>query len=204
MASEKPLYQRTWFIIVMSVLFLSIVAGSLGGASDEAQSPTPQPTVTVTATPTATPTPTPTEDSEAVDSEIETETASPSPTPTEDPNSEENITYFIISSNGQFRDLEKDIRDARKRAEADETFRLLGNILEFSFNLGQLRSLDPPSSIAEDWIVGIDKLDLAISKSSDAASDFISGTASTSRMLRALSRVQTQVDNMRRITDSIK
>jgi hypothetical protein len=198
LASDKPLYQRTWFIIVMSVLFLSIVAGSLGGANDEAQSPTPQPTVTVTATPT------PTEDNEAVDSEVEAKTASPSPTPTEDPNSEESITYFIISSNGQFRDLEKDIRDARKRAEADETFRLLGNILEFSFNLGQLRSLDPPSSIADDWIIGIDKLDLAISKSSDAASDFISGTVSTSQMLKALNRVQAQVDNMRRITDSIK
>ena len=205
MASEKPLYQRTWFIVLMSVLLLSIVAGSLGGGEAEPQAPTPQPTVTVTATPSATPTPTPTasEGSAKAEPEGEGETASPSPTPSEDPDSAENITYFLLSSNGQFRDLDKDIKDARKRAEADETIRLLGNILEFSFNLGQLRSLDPPSAIADGWIEGIDKLDLSITKSSDAASGFITGSVSTSQMLKILNGVQTRVDNLRKITATL-
>jgi len=203
MGSEKPLYQRTWFIVVMSVLLLSIVAGSLGSSEPESQAPTPEPTVTVTATSSATPTPTPTASEESATAEPEGETASPSPIPSEDPDSAENIAYFLLSSNGQFRDLDKDVDDARKRAEADETIRLLGNILEFSFNLGQLRSLDPPSSIAEEWIEGIDKLDQAITKSSDAASDFITGSVSTSQMLKVLKGVQTRVDNLRKITASL-
>lgn len=203
MASEKPLYQRTWFIIVMSILFLSILSSALGGGNDEGQSDSPSTTETATATPTATPTPTATEGESATDSETESSTASPSPTPTQDPDSTDNVSYFILSSNGQFRDLDKDIKDARKRAEADQSFRLLGNILEFSFNLGQLESLDPPTAVADDWVSGLAKLDKAISKSSDAAADFVTGGVTTSQMLSALNKVQTQVDNLRRIVDGL-
>jgi hypothetical protein len=207
MASEKPLYQRTWFIVVMSILFLSIVAGSLGGGSDDGQSTAPEPTETATATPTETPTPepTPTEQEPEGDTETSSATASPSPspTPTQDPDSADNVAYFLISSNGQFRDLDKDIRDAGKRAKADETLRLLGNIFEFSFNFGQLQSLDPPTAIADEWLAGLAKLDKAISKSSDAAADFITGGISTSQMIGTLDRVQNQVDNLRRIVDGL-
>lgn len=199
MASEKPLYQRTWFIVVMSVLFLSIVAGSLGGGSEDGQSAAPEPTETASAAPTETPTPTPTEEESEPATETESSSASPSPTPTQDPNSDDNVAYFLISSNGQFRDLDKDIRDANKRAEADQSFRLLGNVLEFSFNLGQLQSLDPPTAIAEDWVAGLAKLDKAIEKSSDAAAEFVTGEISTSGMLNALGKVQNQVDNLRLI-----
>jgi hypothetical protein len=206
MASDKPLYQRTWFIVVMSILFLSIVAGSLNGSSEDEQTAAPEPTETVTATPTATPTPTetPTEDESGTTSETDATSSSPSPTPTQDPDSADNVAFFLISSNGQFRDLDKDIRDAVKRAEADQAFRLLGNVLEFSFNLGQLESLDPPTAIAEDWVAGLAKLDKAIEKSSDAAADFVTGGASTSQMIGALSKVQNQVDNLRRIADKVE
>lgn len=205
MASEKPLYQRTWFIVIMSVLFLSIVAGSLGGGSDDGQSTAPEPTETATATPTETPTPEPTPTEEEPEGETETNsaTASPSPTPTQDPDSADNVAYFLISSNGQFRDLDKDINDAGKRARADQSFRLLGNILEFSFNLGQLQSLDPPTAISDEWLAGLEKLDKAISKSSDAAADFITGGVSTSQMIGTLDKVQNQVDNLRRIVDGL-
>lgn len=208
MASEKPLYQRTWFIVVMSILFLSIVAGSLNGGSEDEQIAAPEPTETVTPTPTATATPTPTEtpteeESES-NSDTDTSSPSPSPTPTQDPDSDDNVAFFLISSNGQFRDLNKDIRDAVKRAEADQSFRLLGNVLEFSFNLGQLRSLDPPTAIAEDWVSVLAKLDKAIEKSSDAAADFVTGGASTSQMIGALNKVQNQVDNLQRIADKVE
>lgn len=200
MATDKPLYQRTWFIVVMSIVFLSIVAGSLGGGSDDEQSAAPEPTETATATPT----PTPTEEESETDSGTDNSLASPSPTPTQDPDSADNLAFFLISSNGQFRDLDKDIRDAVKRAEADQAFRLLGNVLEFSFNLGQLQSLDPPTAIAEDWVSGLAKLDKAIEKSSDAAADFVTGGTSTSQMLGALNKVQNQVDNLRGIAGKVK
>lgn len=199
MASEKPLYQRTWFIIVMSILLLSIVAGSLGGSSDDEESATTESAETTTSASAEEPTPTPTEDEPTSEDETESTSTSPSPTPTEDPDSADNVAYFLISSNGQFRDLDKDIRDASKRAEADQTFRLLGNVLEFSFNLGQLQALDPPSAIAENWVAGLAKLDKAIEKSSDAAADFVTGGISTSGMLNTLGKVQNQVDNLRMI-----
>jgi hypothetical protein len=205
MASEKPLYQRTWFIVVMSVLFLSIVAGSLNGGNDDEQSAAPEPTEAASATPsqTPTPTPTPTEEESESNSDTDSSSPSPSPTPTQDPDSADNVAFFLISSNGQFRDLDKDVRDAIKRAKADQSFRLLGNILEFSFNLGQLRSLDPPTAIAEDWVSGLAKLDKAIEKSSDAAADFVTGGISTSGMLNVLGKVQNQVDNLRIIVSKL-
>ena len=189
MATEKPLYQRTWFIVLVTFVAFSILATALNGGSDEdSQSTTQQET--------STPTPTPTES--------ESENSEPSAEPSKDPDSTDNISYFIRSSTGQFRDLDKDVSDAIERAEKDQTIRLLGNILEFSFNYGQLNALDAPTAIAKQWAAGMAALDAAIELSSDGATDFVGGDITTSEMINLIYGVQSQVDNLRSIVATLK
>jgi hypothetical protein len=190
MADQKPLYQRTWFIVVMSILLLAIVSGAL--TNNESSPEDQQSEIIATSEPEETPT------------EESASTPAPSSSPSSDPNSPDSIAYFIFSSEGQFMDLEKDIQDAIGRAENDQTIRLLGNVLEFSFNLGQLRALDPPSVIADQWNDAIVALDDAISASSDAATEFVSGEVSLSAMLDALYSVQNAVDGLRGIAGLVE
>jgi cytoskeletal protein RodZ len=191
MATEKPLYQRTWFIIFVTFVAFSILATALNSGSDEESPSTSQ---QETSTPTPTPTPT----------ESESETSEPSAEPSEDPDSADNISYFISSSTGQFRDLDKDVSDAIERAEKDQTIRLLGNVLEFAFNYGQLNALDAPTAIAEQWAAGMAALDAAIELSSDGATDFVGGDITTSEMINLINGVQSQVDNLRSIVSTLE
>ena len=189
MATEKPLYQRTWFIILVTFVGFSILASALNGGNDSESSSTSQQE-------TSTPTPTPTES--------ESESSEPSPEPSTDPDSADNISYFIYSSNGQFIDLDKDVNDAIGRAENDQTIRLLGNVLEFAFNYGQLNALDAPTAVAEQWADGMAALDAAIELSSDGATDFVGGDITASEMINLLYGVQAQVDNLRSIVSTLE
>ena len=187
MATEKPLYQRTWFIVLVTFVALSVLATALNGGSDEDSPSTSQQE-------TSTPTP----------AESESESSEPSAEPSEDPDSSDNISYFISSSTGQFRDLEKDVNDAIERAEKDQTIRLLGNVLEFAFNYGQLSALDAPTAIAEQWASGMADLDAAIELSSDGATDFVGGDITMSEMINLLYGVRSQVENLRSIVSTLE
>jgi hypothetical protein len=145
---------------------------------------------------TSTPTPTPTES--------ESESSDPSPETSTDPDSADNISYVIYSSNGQFIDLDKDVNDAIGRAENDQTIRLLGNVLEFAFNYGQLNALDVPTAVAEQWADGMAALDAAIELTSDGATDFVGGDITASEMINLLYGVQSQVDNLRSIVATLE
>ena len=191
MASKKPLYQHTWFIVTMSLLLIGIVGGALNGGDSANDQPLAAPTVTVTATPTPTETP----------SASASSSASPSPSSSASPttskaDSASNKAYFTESAKGDLADLEKDISDAIKRTKADQKFRLMGNILEFSFNLGQLKALDAPSQVSTKWEKALTALETAISDSSDAASSFVAGDAKSGSVLNALSKVQSKVDSL--------
>ena len=189
MATDKPLYQRTWFIVFVAFVAFSILATALNSGSDNQSPSTSQ---RETKAPTSTPT------------ESESESSEPSPEASTDPDSADNISYFIYSSNGQFIDLEKDVNDAIGRAENDQTIRLLGNIVEFAFNYGQLNALDAPTAVAEQWADGLAALDAAIELSSDGAADFTAGDITTSEMINLLYGVQSQVDNLRSIVATLE
>ena len=191
MATEKPLYQRTWFIVVVTFVGLSILATAVNGGGNEGS---PSSSQEETSTPTPTPTP----------SESESESPEPSAEPSVDPDSPDNVSYFLYSTSGQFIDLEKDVSDAIERAENDQTLRLLGNVLEFAFNYGQLNALDAPTAIADQWAEGLASLDSAIELSSDAATDFVVGDITTTEMINLLYGVQSQVDNLKSIASTLE
>jgi hypothetical protein len=191
MATEKPLYQRTWFIVFVTFMAFAILATALNGGGNENSASTTQQE-------TATPTPSPTE------SESESESTEPSPEPSTDPDSEDNVSYFILSSTGDLLDIENDVNDAIGRAENDQTIRLLGNVLEFAFNYGQLNALDAPTVVADQWADGLAELDAAIELSSDGAVDFAAGDISTSEMINLLYGVQAQVENLRSLVRTLE
>lgn len=212
MASEKPLYQRTWFVVVMSFLLLAIVSGAVnGGESSQQNSVQPSPVSTPSEVPSETPSPAapesaaPIEEDPAATEPSEASSASPEPSesPSLDPNSAEGIEYFIFSSNGQYRDIEKDLRDAIKRTKNDQTIRLLGNTVELLFNQAQLEALDPPTAISKKWRKELGDLDGRIMKVSDGVADYISGAISQSKMISLLNEVAAQVDVLRSITNRL-
>lgn len=188
MKEKKPLYKRTWFIIVAVLLLLGGIGNALGGSS------TDEPTASIEQEPAP-----------SGESTLE-ESPTPEPTvsdsPLSDPNSVESIEYFQISTAGQVKDLNKDIDDAIGRAEADQTIRLLGNILELTFNLGQLRALDAPTDLVESWNAGLAKLESAIDVASDASTDFAADEATASQVVAALEKVRARVSALAKVAAS--
>lgn len=193
MAEKQPLYKRTWFIILIVVSILAAIGNATNGSDSsspdtiqESAEPTPTPTQTMTA-----------EESPSPDSSDEAG-------PLSDPDSEESIDYFIYSSKGQFKDMDKDLNDAVGRANNDQTIRLLGNILELSFNLGQLKALDAPTTVAKSWSDGLAKLEATIDAASDAATDFSSGQASLSEMLGSIEQVRSKVGALAKVVSKLQ
>lgn len=189
---KKPLYKRTWFIVVVALLLLSGIGNAVNGSEPESTQATQ---------PVATPTET------AVEPALVEESPSPEPSVSEsasaDPDPQDNIDYFVYSSTGQFSDLNKDIDDAVRRAKADQTIRLLGNILELTFNFGQLGALDPPTAISKSWTTGMDKLEKSIDAASERATDFTSGDASLNEVLNSLENVRKQVKSLANVVSKV-
>lgn len=71
---------------------------------------------------------------------------------------------FSASALGDIADLDKDLVDLQKSIAKGGLFRAVGNVLELSFNMGQLESLTPPPKIASAWSSELSKLDKAIGK----------------------------------------
>ena len=191
LAEKKPLYKRTWFLVVAGILLISGIGNAIGGSTPSSSQSTDveaSPSTSVAEELASSPTP-----SETVE-----------PSPTTDPNSPENVAYFISSSSGQFKDLDKDIDDAVKRAKNDQFIRLLGNILEFSFNFGQLEALEVPDAVSEAWKAGMLKLDASIEEASNAATDFAVDEASTSEVVSSLEKVRDRVNALQKIVSKLQ
>jgi len=112
--------------------------------------------------------------------------------------------YFISSANGDLADLNKDLDDMVKRTKQNAKIRLLGNQLELSFNLGQLESLDPPSPITQKWTSTLGSLGDEIDKLSTICTDFVSGDATQSKVLKGISAVRKVVEKLKALVKKVK
>lgn len=184
--TKKPFYQRPWFIVLAVLVLISSISNAVNKNDNTASEP--QATVTVTATPTPSETPI----AEETQAEV-----SPSPEETVNVDSDFNILNFKSSAKGNIEDLKKDLTDLRKRAEEGSLFRLLGNVLEVSFNQGQLEALtDVPTKIAKTWPAQMVKLAAAIDALSDKTSAYVGGDASLSSLKDAINKVNGIADNL--------
>jgi hypothetical protein len=184
--TKKPFYQRPWFIVLAVLVLISSISNAVDKNDNTASEP--QATVTVTATPTPSETPI----AEETQAEV-----SPSPEETVNVDSDFNILNFKSSAQGNIDDLKKDLTDLRKRAEEGSLFRLLGNVLEISFNQGQLEALtDVPTKIARTWPAQMVKLATAIDALSDKTSAYVGGDASLSSLKDSINKVNGIADNL--------
>jgi hypothetical protein len=112
-------------------------------------------------------------------SAIPANSASPSPTP-------DSPTYFRTSALGNLNDLEKDISDAERALAKGGIWRLLGNAAEFSFNVGQLKSLTPPTKYAKTWNSQLAVLEAAVDQfMDDISASSVTKTKNTLRKIKS-------------------
>ncbi len=194
-AEKKPLYKRTWFIVVAAILLISAIGNANNGGSDGASEP--QATVTVTAAP----------ESATPEAEAEpTQVPEPSPSPEETVNvdSDFNVASFRSSAKGNIADLKKDLTDLGNRAEEGSLLRLLGNVLEISFNQGQLEALtDVPTKISNTWPTEVANLATAVDALSDQTSSFVAGDTSLASLKKAISKVNGIADKLSSIVGKL-
>ncbi len=141
------------------------------------------------------------------ESVVATEEPSPTESASEevvvDPDSQENKAYFVLSSTGQILDMNKDLDDAVRRAENSQLIRLSGNILELTFNLGQLKALDAPTAVAADWQDALLKLEASLDSISEVLSAFISDEATLSEMLNEIEGVRSLTNDLIPIVERV-
>lgn len=141
------------------------------------------------------------------ESVVATEEPSPTETANEDvpvdPDSQENKAYFVLSSTGQILDMNKDLDDATRRAENSQLIRLSGNILELTFNLGQLKALDAPTAVATDWRDALLKLEASLDSISAVLSAFVSDEATLSEMLNEIETVRSLTNDLIPIVERV-
>lgn len=151
-----------------------------------------------------------TEEVRSVPEESVVATEEPSPTESAieevvvDPDSQENKAYFVLSSTGQILDMNKDLDDAVRRAENSQLIRLSGNILELTFNLGQLKALDAPTAVATDWQDALLKLEASLDSISGVLSAFLSDEATLSEMLNEIERVRSLTNDLIPIVERVE
>jgi hypothetical protein len=159
---KKAVRRITSFIILMAVL------SALGGNTETSttssptvsESPTPAPMVSETPTTEATP----------------VQSTSPTPIPM-------SPVEFRVSALGEVADMRKDFSDFEVVLSKGGLLRLMGNILEIEFNIGQLQSLTPPDQYSVKFSEKLLALDVAVDGLSSAVTDPESSTSNTRNWL---------------------
>ncbi len=159
---KKAVRRVISFFVLMAVL--SAMGGntetSTNGTPVVSESATPAPEVTEAPTPEATP----------------TESTSPTPIPM-------SPVEFRVSALGDVADMRKDFSDFEVVLSKGGLLRLMGNILEIEFNIGQLQSLTPPDQYSAKFSEKLLALEVAVDGLSSAVTDSESSTSNTRNWL---------------------
>lgn len=165
--------------IISFVVFIAIFS-ALSSNTESTTTDSSSGTESVSPTPAVTTSPT----SEA----IPTESASSAPVPM-------SPVEFRVSALGDVADMRKDFSDFEGVLNDGGFLRLLGNILELEFNIGQLQSLTPPDEYSVKFTEKLSTLELTVDDLSDAVTSSESSTSDTKAKLKkcrsALSSLET-------------
>lgn len=94
----------------------------------------------------------------------------------------DSAVMFATSAKGDLKDLNKDLNDLLDAIAKGSTFRLITNSAELSFNIAQLASLNPPTSVATSWKQQFGALQKSITAVQKAISDDSSMSTLKSRI----------------------
>ena len=165
---------------IVSFFLLIMILGAMGGSTDSTVSSSPSVTESPTSAPTVSETPTPEPTPSVSTSPTPEPTPSVSTSPTPIPLSP---VEFRVSALGEIADMKKDFSDFEVVLNKGGLFRLLGNILEIEFNIGQLQSLTPPDQYSAKFIERLSKLETAVDGLSSAVTEPDSSTSNTKNWL---------------------
>ena len=107
---------------------------------------------------------------------------------------------FATSAKGDLKDLDKDLGDLLDALAKGSTFRLITNSAELSFNIGQLESLEPPTSVAAAWKQQFG----ALQKSIKAVQSAISNDSSVSSMKSKIAAAKRQIVAVNKVVSTVK
>lgn len=139
-----------------------------------------------------------------VESEASLESSAPELEPEVDPEVDPepvpmSPARFAASARGDLRDMSKDLNDLRRAVDQGGLFRMVGNALELSFNLGQLQSLNPPSAIAAEWETELGVLDERITRVQDAVRD----DSSLGTLRKRMTATEQQIKKLRSVINKL-
>lgn len=184
--SGEPADKKTQWIVSAVVIGAIVIFGGISNANKSTSTSGSENVSQVVETAKATP----------VASKKATPTVSATPTlttpavPSQD--SATNIALFTSGGHGDIADLNKDLNDMVMRASNNQNIRLLGNTVELAFNLGQLQSLTPPTSVAGAWAPQLAALAASVTQVSNDASSYASGSLGLDVMLASIEATRAQ------------
>lgn len=219
---KKPLYKKWWFWVLVAFGLLLLVSfwgsGSESTDSDEEADSAQTTEVVEETVEEEVVVETPTEQEATAEGTTAEETAveeTAEETPSEEIVEEEPVAEATVDeeaesassvspafesrARGDMADLVKDLDDMAIAATEGGIFRLLGNSVELSFNVGQLQSLTPPEEIAADWDKALNRLEKRV----DAISDAIGGEASTQQLLERIGSAAKAVVRLSEVVDQL-
>lgn len=153
---KKALRRVISFILLMAVL--SAFSGNTETSTNSTPTVSESPTPSVSESPTVEVSP--------------SESASASPVPM-------SPVEFRVSALGDIADMRKDLSDFEIVLNKGGLLRLLGNVLEIEFNIGQLKSLTPPDKYSAKFAEKLASLELTVDELSEAVTSPESSTSKT-------------------------
>lgn len=99
------------------------------------------------------------------------ESASEEPTAEETTSEPDSPIVFRASTQGNIDDLRKDLNDLVVAIDENSMLRIVTNVAELSFNIGQLQSANPPVEIADEWDTQLTALEDAVDNLSSVVTD---------------------------------
>jgi len=174
---KKTVRRVITFILLMTVL--SAFSGNNETSTNTSPTVSKSPTPAVSESPTIEASP--------------SESASPTPVPM-------SPVEFRVSALGDIADMRKDFSDFETVLKEGGLLRLLGNVLEIEFNIGQLQSLTPPDKYSSKFAEKLASLELTIDELSEAVTSPESSTSNTKSKLgkcrSALSSLESYVKSV--------
>jgi hypothetical protein len=157
---KKTVRRVITFVLLMAIL--SAFSGSAETSTNSSPTASESPTPAVSESPTIEASP--------------SESASPTPVPM-------SPVEFRVSALGDIADMKKDFSDFEIVLNEGGLLRLLGNVLEIEFNIGQLKSLTPPDKYSAKFAEKLTSLELTIDELSEAVTSPESSTSKTKSKL---------------------
>lgn len=106
---------------------------------------------------------------------------------------------FRAAALGDLADMQKDVADAKARIDDGGLARLFGNVLELTFNIGQLKSITASDEIATEWSEGLAKLEKAVDDFSSSLSE-----DSVSKSISRLNEISKRISELERFVKAVK